>query len=45
MLQQDLDTIYRWADDENLMDFNENKFEKMSHGKTGDIEEGIYRTR
>ena len=44
MLQQVLDTVYRWTD-ENLMEFNENKFEKMSHGKTGDIEEGIYRTR
>ena len=43
MLQQDLDMIYRWAE-ENLMEFNENKFEKMSHGKISDIEEGLYRT-
>ena len=27
LLQQDLNTVYRWAD-ENLMEFNENKFEK-----------------
>ena len=27
------------------MEFNESKFEKMSHGKAGDIEEGTYRTR
>ena len=43
MLQQDLDMIYKWAE-ENFMEFNENKFEKMSHGKTSDIEEGLYRT-
>ena len=34
----------RWAD-ENLLQFNENKFEKMSQGKKGDIDEGIIRTR
>jgi len=44
LLQQDLDMVYGWAE-ENLMEFNENKFEKMSHGKTEDIEEGVYRTR
>ena len=44
LLQEDLETIYKWAD-ENLMVFNENKFEKMSHGKSGNIEEGVYRTR
>ena len=27
------------------MEFNESKFEKMSHGKAGNIEEGTYRTR
>ena len=43
LLQHDLEAVYAWAD-ENLMEFNENKFEKMSHGKTGDIEEGTYRT-
>ena len=43
LLQQDLDMIYEWAE-ENLMEFNENKFEKMSHGTTRDIEEGSYRT-
>ena len=36
MLQQDLETIYRWTDD-NLMEFNENKFEKMSYGKKQEI--------
>ena len=43
LLQQDLEAVYAWAD-ENLMEFNENKFEKMTHGKTGEIEEGTYRT-
>ena len=27
------------------MEFNENKFVKLSHGQTEDVEEGIYRTR
>ena len=31
LLQQDLNTIYKWADD-NLIQFNEGKFERMSHG-------------
>ena len=44
MLQQDLDAVYGWAE-KNLMEFNESKFEKMSHGKAGHIEEGTYRTR
>lgn len=35
------DSVYKWAD-ENLMGFNKLKFEKMSHGKLGDIE-GVYK--
>ena len=41
LLQRDLDTIYSWAE-ENIMEFNEGKFERMSHGKAGDIEEGTH---
>ena len=44
LLQQDLEEVYSWAE-RNAMEFNEGKFEKMSHGKTEDIEEGTYRTR
>ena len=44
LLQRDLDAVYGWAE-KNLMEFNETKFERMSHGKSGDIEEGTYRTR
>ena len=44
MLQSDLEAIYGWAE-ENLMEFNENKFEKLSHGETDGVEEGIYKTR
>ena len=40
LLQRDLEEVYSWAE-KNAMEFNENKFEKMSHGRTGDIEEGI----
>ena len=43
-LQQDLDRIYTWAD-ENLMEFNENKFEKMSHGYTKNVNKGEYKTK
>ena len=43
LLQRDLDNVYKWAD-ENLMEFNESKFEKMSHGHLGNIKEGIYKT-
>ena len=39
ILQRDLDEIYRWAD-ENCMEFNENKFEMMSHGNSDDNELG-----
>ena len=31
LLQRDLDSVYKWAD-ENLVEFNESKFEKMNHG-------------
>merc|ERR1711915_116982 len=43
-LQHDLDVIYRWAD-ENHMEFNENKFEMMSHGNNGFNEPGKYKTK
>ena len=43
-LQQDLDRIYTWAD-ENLMEFNENKFEKMSHGYTKNVSKGTCKTK
>ena len=38
MLRQDLDNVYRRAD-ENLMEFSERNFEKMSHGESGDIKD------
>ena len=44
LLQQDLDRIYKWAD-ENLMEFNENKFEQMSHGTTTNVVDVVYRTK
>ena len=37
LLQQDLNTIYKWADD-NLIQFNEDKFEWMSHGDAKKME-------
>ena len=43
LLQQDLNEVYTWAN-ENLMEFNENKFEKMSHGNSDNIRGGIYKT-
>merc|ERR1711989_44609 len=43
-LQHDLDRIYIWAD-ENLMEFNENKFKKMSHGYTKNVSKGTYKTK
>ena len=36
LLQQDLNTIYKWADD-NLMQFNESKFKWMSHGDAKNV--------
>ena len=44
LLQQDLNNIYKWAD-ENLMEFNENKFEQMSHGATQNVKAGVYYTK
>ena len=41
---QDLDRIYTWAD-ENLMEFNENKFDKMSHGYTKNVSKGTYKIK
>ena len=43
-LQQDLDKIYTWAD-ENLMEFNENRFEQMRHGDKKNVGKGIYKTK
>ncbi|CAL4191225.1 unnamed protein product, partial [Meganyctiphanes norvegica] len=43
VLQQDLNKIYRWARD-NLMEFNESKFEQLSHGETNNIEIDSYKT-
>ena len=43
-LQKDLDKVYKWADD-NLMEFNEKKFEKISHGHTEDVLDGVYTTK
>ena len=44
LLQKDLDAIYGWAK-ENLMEFNENKFEQMSHGETKNINIEPYKTQ
>ena len=44
LLQKDLDKVYRWADD-NLMEFNEKKFEKMTHGHTEGVLDGVYNTK
>ena len=43
-LQKYLDTIYAWAK-ENLMEFNENKFEQMSHGEANNINIEPYKTQ
>ena len=43
-LQQDLEKVYNWAE-ENLMEFNEDKFEQMSHGQTENVREGTYKTK
>ena len=40
LLQQDLITIYNWAY-ENLVQFNENKFERMSHGDAKNVENQV----
>ena len=36
MMQEDLESIYKWARD-NLMKFNEKKFEQMAHGNVDNI--------
>ena len=43
LLQQDLNTIYKWADD-NLMQFNESKFKRMSPGDAKNVERWAYKT-
>ena len=43
LLQKDLDKVCRWADD-NLMEFNEKKFEAMSHGDTEGVVAGVHKT-
>ena len=42
-MQRDLDMIYRWAE-ENKMEFNENKFEQMTCGRTSGIDIESYKT-
>ena len=44
LLQQDLNTIYKWADD-NLMQFNESKFEQLRHGEAKNVGRGMYKTK
>ena len=44
LLQKDLDRVYKWADD-NLMEFNEKKFEKICHGDTEGVIAGVYNTK
>ena len=36
-MQTDLEEIYKWANN-NMMEFNINKFEQISHGETGGLE-------
>merc|ERR1712243_515588 len=36
--------VYNWAE-ENLMEFNEGKFEQMSHGHTENVREGTHKTK
>ena len=42
-LQRDLEKIYKWARD-NLMEFNESKFEQMTHGESDNISIESYKT-
>merc|ERR1711895_254295 len=44
LLQQELNTIYKLADD-NLMQFNEGKFEQLSHGEVKNVGRGMYKTK
>ena len=41
-MQEDLNEIYRWAD-ENMMKFNIDKFEQITHGETKGVEEVPYK--
>ena len=43
ILQRDLEKIYKWAKD-NLMEFNESKFEQMTHGESDNISIESYKT-
>ena len=43
VLQKDLDSIYQWAS-ENSMQFNENKFEQMTHGEILGVNVESYKT-
>ena len=42
-MQEDLETIYKWAR-ENLMEFNEKKFEQMAHGEIENITIDSYKS-
>lgn len=44
LLQQDFNKVYEWAD-ENLMEFNKNKFKQISHGVKGNNRPGKYKTK
>ena len=44
LIQQDLNMIYKLTDD-NLMQFNEIKFEQMSHEDTRNVGKGLYKIR
>ncbi|CAL4188377.1 unnamed protein product, partial [Meganyctiphanes norvegica] len=44
LLQKDLNVIYDWAN-KNLMKFNENKFQQMSHGEAKNIKIEPYKTQ
>ena len=41
-LQEDLEEVYKWAE-ENVMKFNENKFQQISHGNSQNIEIDSYK--
>ena len=43
ILQRDLEKIYKWAKD-NLMEFNESKFEQMTHGEYNNVPIASYKT-
>ncbi|KAK3860036.1 hypothetical protein Pcinc_033886 [Petrolisthes cinctipes] len=41
LLQEDLNTIYRWAAENNML-FNESKFEALRYGSNNNIKEHTY---